>query len=127
MNKVVLDASALLALLRQEPGAKAVENVLDRGLIGAVNLSEVFTKLIQYGMPSEIAYTIFAGMDIKVVPFDEELARTAANIGLATKKFGLSLGDRACLALGQHMHLPVITADRNWQDLDLGITIKLIR
>jgi PIN domain nuclease of toxin-antitoxin system len=127
LNEVVLDASAVIALLREEPGCAIVEKHLSRAALSTVNLSEVMTKFIQSGMPENLAISIIASLGLRIVDFNEELAQAAARLTANTSKVGLSLGDRACLALAQHLGLSAVTADRNWAKLSMGIEIKLIR
>ena len=129
MTEVVLDASALLAVLLQEPGAEIVERALDAGPCGisAVNLAEVVTKLVDRGGDEK---TIRAGLDalqLDIRPFDEALAIDAGMLRPLTRPLGLSLGDRACIALARSLDLPVMTADRKWDRLDLGIAVLLAR
>lgn len=128
MNKCVLDASALLALLNNEPGATEVEKVLSYSVISAINASEViaelYTKLnIAPKEGKEMIYTIIS----EVLDFTLDMAMETAALRKKTAKFGLSLGDRACLALGAHLSLPIYTADKIWKDLDLNSEIILIR
>lgn len=128
MNEpVVLDASALLALLQKEPGSDIVEESLPLAIIGAVNLSEVVAKLIENGMPEEAVRTALAGLDLEIHPFDEPLAYRTGALRAATRRLGLSLGDRACLALGESLECAVLTTDRNWADLTLDLTVRVIR
>ena len=127
MNDVVLDASALLALAQDEPGAAAVNEVLDRAIIGAVNLSEAVAKLSDRGVPEHAAWVASVNSVTRIVPFDEGLARIAARLRLSTKSFGLSFADRACLALAMHENAEAYTSDRRWRDLDIGVAVRLIR
>lgn len=127
MASAVLDASALLAHIRREPGAESVEQSAPDALISAVNLAEVITKLMDEKLSPEQADQIVYAYGFEIVPFDEDLARQTGALRSATKRLGLSLGDRACLALAQRENLPALTADRTWAKLDLGIDIKLVR
>jgi PIN domain nuclease of toxin-antitoxin system len=128
VNKgVVLDASALLALLNDEPGADAVRARLDDAMISAVNLSEVFAVLMAIGLAPEEARQTLADLALPVVPFDEDQAFRAARLRETTKALGLSLGDRACLALGEARGDVALTADRAWGQADLSVEIALIR
>lgn len=127
MSEAVLDASAVLAWLKDEPGHQVVEAVLPETVISAVNLSEVMAKLVEGGMPESKATSILQELDLEVVPFDTNLAFQAGALRLLTKPLGLSLGDRACIALGMHLALPVLTAERTWQSLSLPISIQVIR
>ncbi len=127
MSEIVLDASALMAVLREEPGGAAVEAVLDHAVVSTVNLSEVQAKLVERGTPAEIAWSSLVELDLAVVNFDPTQARVAGNLRSLTRARGLSLGDRACLALAQVRSLPVMTADRAWAGLEIGIEIRTVR
>jgi ribonuclease VapC len=124
---VVLDASALLALLNAEPGNEEVERSIPGAAISAVNLSEVVAKLNEAGMSERAVRSALEDIEIDIHPFDRESAYRTGALRAATKKLGLSLGDRACIALGGQLQRPVLTADRNWRDLELGIEIRVIR
>ena len=127
MSRVILDASAVLALLREEPGSAEVKRFAPRWAISAVNAAEVATRMADEDMPlSEIRAT-FEDLNLEIIPFDAESAFISASLRPATRHKGLSLGDRACLALGSLSELPVLTADRVWSDLDVGVEIRLIR
>lgn len=126
-NEVVLDTSAILAVINEEPGAENVFPTLDHAIINAVTLAEVITKLADWGMSEEGARDMLDEFGMGVVPFDEEQAYLAGMMRPDTRMFGLSLGDRACLALGIVMGLPVITADRNWARVSLDLDLRLIR
>ena len=127
MSEIVLDASALMAVLRVEPGALAVEALLDAAAVSAVNLSEVQAKLVERGTPSEIAWSSLVDLDLDVVDFDVPQAKVAGDLRVLTRGRGLSLGDRACLALAHVLSLPVMTADRAWAKLEIGIEIRTVR
>lgn len=126
MASAVLDASALLAHIGQEPGAD-IDGLADEALMSAVNFAEVFAKLAERGLSQRNADMIVYRYRLEVVPFDEELARQMGALHPATKSLGLSLGDRACLALAQRERLPILTADKSWAKLDLGISIRVVR
>jgi PIN domain nuclease of toxin-antitoxin system len=123
----VLDASAIIAFLGREAGADMVAEVLSGAMVSAVNLAEVITWLGRRGTKTDEVLRVVSDLALDVTPFDAELAMTVGLLDHATKKFGLSLGDRACLALAQHLSLPVLTADRAWAKLNLGVEITLIR
>jgi ribonuclease VapC len=123
----VWDASALLVLLQEEPGAKELAPRLPEGVMAAVNLSEVAARLIAAGGPPERVREILDGLPIAIHDFTTDLAYRAAELRSATQHLGLSLGDRACLALGLALGSPVLTADRAWLTLDLGVEIELAR
>ncbi len=123
----VLDSSALLAYLFEEPGADIVARELVSGVISAVNLAEVTTKLIDRGFsPAQVSQTI-DDMPLAVHAFELRDAASVAFEREATREQGLSLGDRACLALARRLTLPALTADRVWVGLEIGIEIRLIR
>ncbi|MDQ3755864.1 MAG: type II toxin-antitoxin system VapC family toxin [Acidobacteriota bacterium] len=127
MSKYVLDASAVLALLNQEPGQDRVEAVLADSCIGAVNYCEVLGKLIDAGLSEEDATESVELLNLEVVPFDADTARLTAVLRPTTKKLGLSLGDRSCLALALARRNTALTAERAWAKLKLGVKIELIR
>jgi PIN domain nuclease of toxin-antitoxin system len=129
----VLDASAFLAYLRDETGAEIVENALIDGCyISIINWVEVLSKVVDLGeSPEEIIKRLrdegLLENSLEIIACNEEDAITIAKFRPLTKSTGLSLGDRACLALGKRLNLPVLTADKVWSSLSLGITINLIR
>lgn len=127
MSRYVLDASALLALLNDEPGAHRVREVAPESSIGSVNVCETVGKLIGSGMSPEDARTSIELINLEVVAFDVELAYRAGSLLVATKKLGLSLGDRACLALGTARKSIIVTADQAWARLKLDVDIEIIR
>lgn len=127
MSSVVLDASALIAFLRREPGGKKVEAVLSNAIISAVNLSEVLAKAADSNEGFEAARSALAGLPLRVVAFDKQQAQLAAGLRPLTRSLGLSLGDRCCLALGLAEESPVLTTDRNWSQLPAGMQIRVIR
>jgi PIN domain nuclease of toxin-antitoxin system len=127
MTNVVLDASALLAMLNSEPGASMVAKNLPGAIISAVNLSEVIAKLSGAGIPEREIHHILEPLSLEVAQFDQEQAYQSGFLRPSTMKIGLSLGDRACLSLGKKLAMVVLTADQNWATLSLGIEIQLIR
>jgi len=127
MSDPVVDASALLALLNEEEGSEAVASVLPGARIGAVNLSEVVGKLAELGMPERRVVTVLEPLGLEVVGFDRELADGAGALRPVTLEAGLSLGDRACLALAIRLGVRALTADRSWRGLDLDVDVELIR
>ncbi len=123
----VLDASAVLALLYDEPGADSVaDHVANGAVISAVNLSEVATILIRHGRDPHTVLTPLRAQ-VEVIAFTGTDALTAAQIYPHVSRKGLSLGDRACLALAQRLTAPAVTAEHIWADIDLDITIHGIR
>lgn len=127
MADVLLDASALLAVIQVERGAEAVRGALHGAAISAVNLAEVVTKLVERGILIDEALRTIRAFPIPVLDFDASLAERTGDLRSVTRKLGLSLADRACLALAEREGLPVLTTDRKWAELDLGIDIRLVR
>ncbi|WP_107806392.1 PIN domain-containing protein [Nodularia spumigena] len=127
MSEVVVDASAILALLNQETGSEEISQFIDNAAISAVNLSEVIAKLAEAGIPAEDIRQILENLNLEVIPFNEEQAFKAGMMRPATKSIGLSFGDRACLALGIFLNQPVLTTDRLWGSLSVGIEIRVVR
>jgi len=127
VGDIVLDASALLILLNDEPGSDSVEAALPGAAMSAVNVSEVVSKLADRGMPPEAIRTALMGLGLDVLPFDLEMAFVAGALRPGTRSLGLSFGDRACLALAVTLERTVLTADRNWKSLRLGVKIRLVR
>ena len=123
----IADASAILALLKQEPLGDLDPRRLFRATISAVNLSEVLERLCSGGLSETAADAAVAELSLRVADFDEPQARLAAYLRPQTRRPGLSLGDRACLALGLQLDRPVITADRAWASLDVGVEVVAIR
>jgi ribonuclease VapC len=124
---MVLDASALLALLLKEAGHEKVAAHLTSSLISAVNFSEVLSRLVRVGAMPDESHQRIVDLGLTVVPFDEPQAVIAASIREAARATGLGLADCCCLALGLNEQLPVLTADRIWQSLGLALKIELIR
>jgi PIN domain nuclease of toxin-antitoxin system len=127
MASAVFDASALLAHIGQEPGSDGIDGLAVEALMSAVNLAEVFSKLAERGLSQSESDMIVYRYRLEVVPFDEELARETGALRPATRSLGFSLGDRACLALARRERLPILTADKSWAKLDLGISIRVFR
>jgi PIN domain nuclease of toxin-antitoxin system len=128
VNSIVLDASAMLAVLQREPGSERLTaEMLDNAIGSAVNVAEVHTKLVSRGGDANEAWedTLSAVRDI--APFTPEHARIAGGLVTQTRSLGLSLGDRACLALGVALKAPVYTTDKSWKNLNVGVRIHVIR
>ena len=123
----VLDASALLALLHSEPGAEIVEEAVERAALSTVNWSEVYQRWLARGVDVTDLRADMEALGIEIVPFIVEDAEEAAELWSLTRQRGLSLGDRACLGLARRLGLPVLTADRAWLDVDLGVDVQAIR
>lgn len=124
---VVLDSSALLALLWQEPGSDVVGTVIDEAVMSAVNWAEVISKLQERGIDLDEAKPMLAEMSLTIVPFDQDQAFAVGALRMASKHLGLSIGDRACLALAKQLSSPAYTADKTWEKLKVGVEVKLIR
>ena len=124
---LVLDASALLAFLHDEPGSSVIDELLEEGLISSVNWSEVYQKALARGVPTEGLRADLEALGLEIVAFTPEQAERAAMIWGETRRMGLSLADRACLALGLESGLPVYTADRSWSELKLGLEVRVVR
>jgi ribonuclease VapC len=124
----VLDASAMVAFLRKEKGAEKVRDVLTACCISAVNLSETYYKMVEKGEVEleQVIYQV-GRLDIPLVVFDEEQAKISASLWKPTRKMGLSLGDRCCLALALKLGLPVYTTDHRWEKCPVGVDVVLIR
>jgi PIN domain nuclease of toxin-antitoxin system len=128
MSRIVLDASAILAVINQEPGhERLTPHLLGDAVGSAVNLAEVHVKLVRSGWTSDEAWEDATSPVRDVVSFNEEHARIAGDLIAETRPLGLSLGDRACLALARALKAPVYTADRTWKNLKLKIPVKVIR
>jgi ribonuclease VapC len=125
--RVVLDSSALLALIWSEPGSARVSDVLEDATMSAVNWAEVVSKLQERGIDVEAARPLLADFSINVLPFDQEQAYAAGALRLRSKHLGLSIGNRACLALAAHLAAPAYTADKAWAKLDAGVEVRVVR
>jgi ribonuclease VapC len=123
----VLDASVVLVYLQREPGYERVRNALTQGAaISAVNLAEVYGKVVERGLALEDIAQRLLALGLGVAAFGEDDARGSARLYPEARRLGLSLGDRACLALGVRLGLPVLTADRAWKRL-AGLDVELVR
>lgn len=128
MNRIVLDASAILAVINGEPGPeKLTTAVLARAVASAVNLAEVHTKLVSRGWPPTESWEDATSPVREVLAFEEEHARIAGDLVAHTRHLGLSLGDRACIALAIALNVPVYTAENAWKKLKLTVKVHVIR
>ena len=123
----LLDASAALAVIFGEPGADRVLALSNDPRICSVNLAEVIAKQHDRSVSARNIALNVIDLGAEVVPFDARMALRSGELRPLTRAFGLSLGDRACLAAAQVMSLTVVTADRAWSNLDIGIKIEVIR
>lgn len=128
MSKIVLDASALLAVLYGEPGTDQLSpQLLSAATSSTVNLAEVQSRLVSQGIDPGDAWEATLSPIREATVFTSEHAKIAGNLVAQTSPLGLSLGDRACLALAIALRVPVYTADRAWKNLKLGIRIHVVR
>ena len=127
MARAVLDASAILAVLNGEPGSESVTAMLSDALISTVNYAEVVAKLVDRGSTFSQALAALRSIALTAVDFDISLAQRSGALRAETAKHGLSLGDRACLALAKREGVPAMTADRSWVGAASDIEIRLIR
>jgi PIN domain nuclease of toxin-antitoxin system len=127
MTESVVDSSVVLAIINREAGSQIGQVDLADSLISTVNLSEVVAKLVKDGATSAEAEEIVGRFPLRSADFDRRQAMVTGALRAKTFHKGLSLGDRACLALAITTGLPVLTADRAWAELDLGVDVRLIR
>jgi PIN domain nuclease of toxin-antitoxin system len=125
--KAVLDASALLAYLQDEPGGEAVEAVLAESVISSVNWAEVMQKSIAAGVVVDGMHDDLNALGMRIESFTLEDAEVAGRLWQQSRQYGLSLGDRACLSLGLRLGIQVLTADRVWTNLNLALDVCVIR
>jgi ribonuclease VapC len=129
----ILDAFALLAYLQDESGSELVATALTQGcLMSAINWSETLSKLAERGQSPEVVTELLTNQGLLnnalvIVPFDAALAQETARLRPITRSIGLSLGDRACLALGLQSQLPVLTSDQIWANSNIGVVVNVIR
>lgn len=126
-NRIVLDASALLCLLNDEPGAVRVADVLTRSLIGATNFAEVVSKLRERGLSLDEVREALGGLHLDVRPLSQNQAMLIGDMRPATRPLGLSLGDRACLALAIELNVEIYTTDAALTKADVAITATNVR
>jgi ribonuclease VapC len=124
---IVLDSSALLTVVKKERGADIVEAAFGDASISVVNLTEVLSKVSDWGLDANAYIKNLATLQLEFVDFNFDRAALTASLRAATRSFGLSLGDRACLALAIERDCPAMTADRNWAKVNIGVPIQLIR
>ncbi len=119
VSRFVLDSSAVLALLDEEDGAEQVLAVIAAAYVSSVNMAEVYSKLAERGRDAEQALAAFELGIARIVPFTDELARIAGRLRPQTRQYGLSLGDRACLATAVALKAVVYTADKAWSNVSV--------
>lgn len=123
----VLDASALLAFLQNEPGCDQVEAALPDAVISSVNWAEVVQKSIAANVNINGMREDLEALGLRIIPFSAEEAGIAAQLWQKTRQAGLSLGDRACLSTGIRLDAPILTADKIWATLNLPVAVRCIR
>lgn len=124
---IVVDSSAVIALIREERGADVLRPYVGSMVISAINFCETITVLQRLAGPDVMVTHPLSFLVSEVVAFEAQAAVEAANLHFYTKPYGLSLGDRACIALGIKRKLPIFTADKIWAELKLDADIRLIR
>lgn len=128
MTSVVLDASAVLALVRDEPGADKVGPHVGRAALSAVNLQEVIKELLLSGLDAATIRELLDELRLDVRVHDVDAAYAAAGLHAQTRQFGRGLGDRSCLALAMQLGVPALTADREWKKVKVkGLKVEHIR
>lgn len=128
MTSAVLDASAVLALIRSEPGGDKVAEHVGQAAISAVNLQEVIKELLVSELDEPTIRDLLGELRLDVRAHDTDAAYAAAALHAQTREFGRGLGDRSCMALALHLGLPAITADREWRKVKVrGLKIEQIR
>jgi PIN domain nuclease of toxin-antitoxin system len=127
MAVYVLDASLILANLNHERGGERLVEFINDSVVSVVTYTEVVTRLLDQGMPFQTAEQSFAAFDLPRVPVTESLARRAAELRGGTRAYGLSLGDRICLATAESLRATAVTADRAWEALVPTMNIQFIR
>jgi len=127
-NKILLDTSAIIALIKKEKGYQIVDDILATSAISTVNFSELIAALAREGVSAEDIDSITENIIPDIIPFDHETSIVAGKLITTTNSKGLSLGDRACIATALQLDLPVYTADKIWAELDIAnLKLKLIR
>jgi PIN domain nuclease of toxin-antitoxin system len=127
-NKVILDASALLALIQEESGAEMIKPLLKFSVMSTVNIAETLSVLQRANITPQEGLILITDIITTIIPFDLEQAEQVAKLHLLVQSKGLSLADRACIALGIKLQIPIYTADKIWKELKInGADIQLIR
>jgi PIN domain nuclease of toxin-antitoxin system len=127
MTQVVLDSSAVLASLLGEPGGSVALAAARNGSISGINFAEVVSKLIAVGGAEDQAVAAASAFGVEVSPIDERQAQLAGLLHSRTRRLGISMGDAFCLALASTLRVPVLTSNRHWASLDVGVEVQLIR
>ena len=127
MTRYVYDSSALLAIILGEPGADVASANIANAMVSSVNLAETFSRAEDKGIPVDKTERFLMGKEVRFVDFDSDLARVVGTMRTKTRSRGLSLGDRASIALALRERATIVTADRVWAELDLPCKVELIR
>lgn len=127
MTRYVFDSSVIVAILERERGYENALPFLEKAIASTVNIAEVATRFAIKGIPEDYVQKLIKSTNIQLHTYGEDVALVTGMLVQQTKSFGLSLGDRACIALGITKKLPILTADRIWQKLDIPVQIKLMR
>ena len=127
MSRIVVDVSTVLTVLFAEKGSDAVAPRLAGALLSAVNLAEIAMRCVDAGTKLEDALYQIGRLSLDFIPLDAGQANAAASLRPATRSLGLSLGDLACLGLGLSRQLPVLTANREWRQLKIGVKVEVFR
>lgn len=125
-KKNILDTSALIALLKKEPGHETIASVIANSAVSSVNLSELIAALTRTGVSEEDVDEIITDLVPEIVPFCENISIKTGKLAKLTQSYGLSLGDRACIATGDHYQMEIYTADKIWSELN-NVTTTIIR
>ncbi|KTF67729.1 MULTISPECIES: PIN domain-containing protein [unclassified Sphingomonas] len=123
---IILDASAIIAMLRGERGAAKVASAIAEARVSSVNYAEVVTHFVHAGMPERQVDAMLGPLPMTIVPADKALAQIAGRLRAHTAEAGLSLGDRFCLALAKRDGLPAWTSDQNWKKIAEAVDVKVI-
>lgn len=129
MSDLVLDASVVLALIKKEPRGRRFTEQVDPYSVPAVstvNIAETVGKLAEIGMPDDEIEEAIDSIGLAIMPFTREHARVAGLMRAATRKLGLSLGDRACLALAKVMDAEAVTTDQQMGMAVVGVQIRVV-
>lgn len=126
MTAAVLDASAIIALLKGERGASKVASIIGEAAVGVFNQAEVVSHFVHLGAPLDEIRAMLGALPYTVIPADETLAWDAGALRAETRSAGLSLGDRFCLALAKQLKVPAYTADRAWKDIASAVGTKVV-
>lgn len=127
MTPCVFDSSTVIAILNKEPGHDMAEKLISQSLISTVNVTEVAKHLSERIDVFAAVQTVLKSLKYQIIAYSNEQAEYAGFLYRTTAKYGLSLGDRACLALAISKNLPVVTTDKIWANIDLPIDVTLLR